>query len=390
MYSVTIVESINEIEKEKWEALATHNIYTSYGWLKTVEETYIGLIHPRYVLVWNSTELIGGAICTIFSKADNVLTLDSLFFGRLKKVANKIGISFLPTFTCCPLQGSGDHFIIKKEMEVKERERVMERLLDAVETYASDHKLSVFFHNVLCNEVSFMQLLHKRDYIRTYDRPMSYLDPEWSSLSEYKAYITRTVSRNMKKCIAREINKNRKAGVTIQELEKPEEYEERCYELFTNNYWKYNRLPFPFKKEFLKKLKENLGKEVTIYGAFKKGTLIAVNTLLARNKIASLPSIGVDHRTAVNDFTYFNMTFYRPIIDCYAKGIRRLYLGNAMYTLKMRRGCKTAGTYIFYKPYYKTTAIAVKPWFLLHSFWMLRKLDPPIRNNIDFSINDIP
>lgn len=389
MYSVTIVESINEIEKEKWEALATKNIYASYGWLKTVEETYVGPIHPRYVLVWYSTELVGGAICNIFSKADNVLTLDSLFFGRLKKVANKIGISFLPTFICCPFKGSGVHFTIKKEMEVRERERVMERLLDAVETYASDHKLSVFFRNVLCNEVSFMQLLHKRGYTKTQELPINYLDTEWSSLSEYKAYIKRTVSKNMAKCISREINKNRKSGVIIQELEKPEEYEERCYELFTKNYRKYNRLPFPFKKEFLRKLKKNLGKEVVIYAAFKKGTLMGVNILLARDRIAYLPSIGLDHRMALNDFTYFNMTFYRPIIDCFSKGIKRLYLGNAMYKLKARRGCKIAGVYIFYKPYRKITNIAVKPWFMLHSFWMLRKLTPSIWKNISFSIKDV-
>ena len=274
-------------------------------------------------------------------------------------------------------------------MEVSVRERVMERLLDAVETYASDHKLSVFFRNVLCNEVSFMQLLHKRDYTETQGYPITYLDTEWLSLPEYKAYITRTVSKNMTKCISREINKNRKSAVIIQELEKPEEYEERCYELLTNNYHKYNRLPFPFKKEFLRKLKQNLGKEVVIYAAFKKGTLMGVTFLLARDRIAYLPAVGIDHCMALNDFTYFNITFYRPIIDCFSKGIRRLYLGNAMYTLKMRRGSKLAGTYIFYKPYHKTTAIVVKPWFMLHSFWMLRKLDPHVRNNINFSINDV-
>ena len=389
MYSVTIAKSINEIEKATWDALATKDIYTSYGWLKTVEETYLGLIHPRYVLVWCSSELVGGTICEIFSKADNVLTIDSLLFGRLKKVVNKIGISFLPAFICCPFRGHGTHFIIKKELEVRERERVMEHLLDAVETYAADHKLSVFFHNVLNNEASLIQFLHKKDYTATQGYPITYLDTKWSSLSEYKAYIRRTISKNMAKCISREINKNRKAGVIIQELEKPEEYEERCHELFTNNYWKYNRLPFPFKKEFLRKLKENLGKEVTIYAAFKKGTLIGVNILLARDSIAYLPSIGIDHCMALNDFTYYNMTFYRPIIDCFSRGIRRFYLGNAMYTLKMRRGGKIAGVHVFYKPYHKTTAITVKPWFMLHSFWMLKKLDPGIRKNIRCSINDV-
>ena len=59
--------------------------------------------------------------------------------------------------------------------------------------------------------------LQKRKYFQTIDFPMTYMDITWNSFDGYKKYI-RKQSRNMKKNIVTEINRNQKAGVTIEKV----------------------------------------------------------------------------------------------------------------------------------------------------------------------------
>ena len=40
MYSINVVDSITQFAKEEWDALTNANPFSSYGWLKTIENTY--------------------------------------------------------------------------------------------------------------------------------------------------------------------------------------------------------------------------------------------------------------------------------------------------------------------------------------------------------------
>ncbi len=63
MHTVEIISSIKGLRKEEWDALIGDNIFSSYGWLKTVEETVIGDVSPKYILVKDSGRLIRVAVC---------------------------------------------------------------------------------------------------------------------------------------------------------------------------------------------------------------------------------------------------------------------------------------------------------------------------------------
>ncbi|MCD6485713.1 MAG: hypothetical protein J7K35_00070, partial [Syntrophobacterales bacterium] len=58
---VRMVNSIKEIEKKKWDELASNNVLSSYGWLKTVEETFIEEIVPIYFFITDSKGIIGAS-----------------------------------------------------------------------------------------------------------------------------------------------------------------------------------------------------------------------------------------------------------------------------------------------------------------------------------------
>jgi hypothetical protein len=116
-----------------------------------------------------------------------------------------------------------------------------------------------------------------------------------------------------------------------------------------------------------------MGADAVIFIARKGCHITGTHILLKRGEIGHQNMVGVDHDLAGNDFTYFNIVFYRPITDAIAWGIKRLWLGVAMYDLKRRRGCKLSPAYHFYKSTRPLKNRLVAPWFWLHSAWWSRK-----------------
>ncbi|MBW1743164.1 MAG: hypothetical protein JRJ47_07000, partial [Deltaproteobacteria bacterium] len=72
MYSTSIVDNISELNKQEWDTLSFENVFSSYGWLKTAEVTYLGDISPKYIVVKDGDELKAAAVCYVFGKSDLV------------------------------------------------------------------------------------------------------------------------------------------------------------------------------------------------------------------------------------------------------------------------------------------------------------------------------
>lgn len=370
MHTVEIVNSIKGLKREEWDALIGDNILASYGWLKTVEETFIGDISPKYILVQDSGRLIGASVCYVFNKTVHPdMNLDNFMFGKLMKYTSKLGISFLPALICCPMKSYGRHFLVAKEINEEKKGIIMGKLLDTIENEASVHNLSVSFNNVLDEEAELIQLLGKRGYHKMVGLPLNYLDIEWSSFEGYMKRVG-SISKNMKQNVRKEINKYMREVSIIKKLENLDGYEDRLYELININHYKHNRSRCPFKREFFRRLKENLGEDAVIYVSIKKNKVTGVSVFLKRNKIVYFSFIGVDHEMAGNDYTYFNIGYYSPIMDAISEKTTRMYNGIAMYKLKASRGGKVSNTYVFYKSFNKIKNFIVKPWFDFHSLWI--------------------
>jgi predicted N-acyltransferase len=367
------VDSIEKVEKEAWDALIDDNPFASHGWLKTVEETYIEDMSPLYILFKDSERLKGAATCYYQTKTFNIETLDDLLLGRLKKASSKLELSFLPALICCPLFCHGQHFLISKDVAPEEEEMIMRELYHAIEQMGNKKEVSIAFPNVMAHENTLITILKEKCFQRVTHMPLSYIDIKWSSFTEYIYYI-KHLWRGANKAIKNEINRNKKEGVTISPMEDPKGYEGRLYELLRKHYYRYNQKPFMFKRPFIKKLKENLGKDVILYVSLKKGTITGVGVLLKRRKIAYALMLGIDHEMSGNDFTYFNIAYYRPIMDAISERMARLYFGIGMYRPKISRGCETKNVSFYYKPYHSLKRLPVKLWFAVFSSWMKYKL----------------
>jgi predicted N-acyltransferase len=384
MCTISIVDRISELNKQEWDALSFDNVFASYGWLKTAEATYRGNISPKYIVVKHGDKLKAAAVCYVFGKADLVEDLDELLLGRTKGFASMLGISFMPAFVCWPLLSYGDHLLVGGGGDPKQNALIMRRLLDCIEEEASRHNLPVAFVNVMDRESGLIKELNRRGYNKSDHIPLSYIDIGWSSFDEYLKYLG-NLSSNSKKTVRREINRNRREGTVVERLQDCDEWEERLHQLLDMNSLKHNGRPFNFSKSFFRESQHNLGDDVIFYVSWKKGVLTGVSAVFRRNRMIHLPMIGVDHDKTGDDYTYFYLGFYKPMMDAVLDGTMRFYAGRGLYETKARRGFQTANLYIYYRASTKAMNIAIKPWLALLSEWnrlkrrRLRRTNEPVR-----------
>lgn len=370
IYRKVIFYTMEDITEAKWDGLVGDNVLFSHGWLKTIEQTLIQKVNRHYFLIYDAEGPAGAAVCYLQERgAEFVGNLDHVVFGRLRKYATKVDISCLPALVCCPLYRYGNPLITHKGLASERQDSIIKELLNTIEEKAASKGIPVAFINITEDESELVSILKKRGYESALDVPLAYLDIQWPSFREY-IFSLKNISRNVGKNISYQINKSKKEGVIIKNLEYIEGYEKRIYELLNNNSYKYNRMPFTFKEIFLKVLKENLGQNIVCYAAFKGGVLIGVSLVLKRNGAGSVIFVGVDHEASGNDFTYFNIAYYRPIEDAILAGMKRLYYGRGMYVLKIRRGCRIKRIYTYYRPVNFTQELAIKAWFMVLSLWI--------------------
>jgi predicted N-acyltransferase len=367
-----IVHTIKEIPKEEWDALTGDNVFASYGWLKTVEETLRSDVHPTYGLVSEDAGIVGAAVCYRVDCQDAVLPIDRIMLGRLSSWASRFGVTFFPAMECRPFFSYGPHFLIRRDVDPKRKSAVMEQLLQIVENESFRQERPLVFSCVLDEEPGLIDLLVRSGYLRTIQPPVNILNVGFDNFDEYLKSLDR-FSANSRKVIRREMNKNRKEGIVIEEVSDLHGLESRLHELLDANYLKYNRKKIPFKQGFLSALKANLGRDVVIYVARKNGSVIGTSIVFRRNGYGYISLVGTDKEAGGNNFTYFNIAYYKPIMDAIEAKMKQVYCGIAMYDIKRRRGCRLRNSHLFYKSNNKIRNHALSAYFKIHSAWWGRK-----------------
>jgi predicted N-acyltransferase len=374
MYWIKNYDSVHEIKKEDWDSLTKDNVFMCYNWLKTFEESTTLSVKPYYLMVFYEEELVGASVCYL-DKKNSKSSIDGLLLGRLREFRIFRRLSFQTVIMCYPRKGFGTHFLISNQADKTQFYIIQNKLMDEVENIARRNKTSICFQFVMEHEVDMIRLLKERGYYRTISFPLNYIDINFSTFQEYKSYVSRR-HPSMKKTIPREINKNRKAGVRIRKIQNINGIQQRLFHLLLMNNEKYNKKNFSFKPDFFSLAKENFGDDAIIYAAEKESEIIGVCVELRNGSESYISSIGIDHNFSKDDFTYFNIMYYEPIINAISSGVKRIFYSNALYELKSRRGCIVADTYCFYKTYKNSmgSKLKLKIWFPLHNRWMTRKL----------------
>jgi predicted N-acyltransferase len=373
MQTVDVFSKIAEVPREEWDRLITTNVFATHGWLQTVETTYIGDIHPLYVLLREDGKPIGATVGYILHKTGTVEDLDDRLLGRVKPLALRLGISFMPTMVCGTLWGCGDHLAVEPGADPKRKQSVMSKLLDVVEGEASRNGLPLNLIDVPEGDLELDTVLRRHSYSRSRHVPMTHLDLRWPSFAEYTKHLD-DISPNARKDLKWKINRNRKSGTTISVLEDVGEDAERLHEVMTMNYHKYWNLPFCFSKNFFSELRRNLGANAVLHVSRKAGFVTGVLVELRYKGTSHIPLVGIDHEMCGNDMTYFVLTYYAPIEEAISAGMTRLYFGPGHYLMKMRLGCKTTDLFIWHKGHRLITHQVARLWFAILSSWNRYKL----------------
>ena len=372
MYQVKIYNKISEIDKKFWDGLAGDNIFLCYARLKTYEEATVSPSLPYYITLSDGSNISAASVCYLDKKKENSRSIDNILLGRFKSIKWIRKPSFLPALMCGSKNGYGSHFLFSKDLPENETIYLFNQLTDIIENIAEKNNASVYFSNVMKNEKSLIQILTKRGYYKTYSLPLNYIDIKWTSFRDYKKSVSKE-HPSMKKTIPRDINKNRKAGIEIIELQNIEQHWKRLIELLKINHDKYNTNTFILKPDYFLQLKNNFGSDAVLFTAIKGAEIVGVCILIKKNNNAALTRVGIDHNISPGDLTYFNIVFYEPIKKAIDSGMEKIYCGNAFYEMKGRRGFKAADTYIYYKPDYGHFNYFIRFWFMIHRLWMKRK-----------------
>jgi predicted N-acyltransferase len=372
MLEIKIFHSITEIKKEDWDFLTEDNVYMSYEWLKTIEETTVFPSLPYYITINNQGEIICASVCYL-EPLNDARIIDRVMLGRLHKFRLLKRISFSPSIICNRQRGDGTHFIFLPGIKHELILLLQNKILDEIEKIAKDNNTSICFLNVIDEEKQLIESLIKRGYYMSMDLPSNSMDVKWSSFDEYKKHLSMKYPY-MDKSIRHQLNRNRKSGVVIEQIQNIEDCQGRLFELIMMNHLKYNSSPFWLKSNYFRQIKENFGNNATIYAAIKEGVIIGVSIVLRKGKEAFFSSIGVDHERSKNDLTFFNVGYYEPIKNAANSNVARIYFGRGLYHSKIKRGCIPKDMFIFYKPKNKLMNIPLKIWFRFHKLWMMRKL----------------
>ena len=366
MTRILIVDSIGKINENEWDRLVDSEVFMNYGWLKTLEETYIQDIHHRYFLLFENEKLVGATYGCVSKRSKTDTDVDNYLFGRFKPLSGKLKLSFLPALLCGPVFSIGDHFLFDRTAHSRKRDLIAEKLLFALENEAERLGLPLAFSHLKMTERNLVNLLQQRNY--RYTRMISeyQLDIPWTSFEGYLAFI-KCRSKNMARHIRRELKINTREKVEIRRVNDPAPYEDRFYFLVDAVYRKHSGYPFCFQRNFFTKLKENVGKDVYFYIAEKGGVVTGFSAVFKKGESACIQLVAVDQDKAKHDHTYFNLGFYRPIEDATGDGIKRLQFGLGTDQLKIKRGCSRNDLFIYYRSRIPICRLLLKPWFAIVS-----------------------
>jgi hypothetical protein len=92
-------------------------------------------------------------------------------------------------------------------------------------------------------------------------------------------------------------------------------------------------------------LAATVDEHITVFSAERDGVLIGLCVCLRDGSTVHIRSLGFDYALAANDFVYFNLVFYEPIVWGLENGVTDFCFGNGAYLAKCRRGARLEPLY---------------------------------------------
>jgi len=370
--SIRQFESIASINRSEWDQLAGGNIFDSYGWLRTIEETHAIRVRRKYYMLYQEKRPVAAVPCYFQYPDHSAITMDNLIFGRFKKVALLLRMTVLPALISGGRGGLSENFLISRKLSPDIQHRIIEKLINRMEGKARGKKSALCFCGITKKGKELNEILKMNRYLSTKEMPHTYLDIEWHTFRDYRRYLKK-IHPATEKTIRQEINRAKRAGLVVRRLENPASRQNRLHEIMDMHYFRLNGTHFPFYPHFFERLKHNLGDKASVYVAEKGEELLGVLIMLRSNDTIFFPMVGVDRARSGRERIFFNLVFNQPIRDAIETGIKRIYYGKLLYDVKIKRGCKIADNNLYIKARGPVHERALKVILRCH-FWRMNQI----------------
>lgn len=364
----SLVNTIKEISKERWDNLFGTAIAEGYGYQKTLEESHLKEFSFGYFLAKRNEDTV--AILPFFMMNFSFATLMG---GFLQRIANKLKrtLSLKILFLGSPT--TEEFYLgIDKNEDLNE---FFEEALEEIRNFSLKHKIKgISFFNLSEKNKPLREFLKKKGFIEMESLPTTLIKIKVKSLDDY----IRGLSKNTRKDLRRKLKKSEaQVKLTTLECDEIKDLLPQIYKLYLNNFIQSAVHFETLTEEFFQNIGKNMPQIAKFFLTYdqEKQKLVAFNLCLIKDRLFIDKFIGFDHEVAHKYHLYFT-TFCHNLDWCIKNGYQFYQPGATDYYPKLRLGAELIPLYIY--------AQAFNP--LLHLFFKLvakfiqpKNLDPLLK-----------
>lgn len=359
-----IITSIKSIDQDNWSKVVDNrNVYLTYGYLKALEESMNDEMDFYYSISYNQENE------PVLVSAFQVVT----FTDKRKHNPNQIiscvsrAKSKLFTFNvmvCGNVFSDGENGFIysdslSKSSAINEMITVSKQIKKL--SKSSDKKASLYlFKEFWAKENSYGKLF-KNHRFREFKIDVNMILPihkSWNNLEEY-LFSLKTKYRTRAKSVYKKSKNLEFKNFSSQNIL---ENEEKIKQLFDNVADKSNFSFGRIKPLAFAKLKEELGDDFILRGAYCNGEIVGFSTALCNNNILEANYVGIDYEHN-NTYAIYQRLLYDYIEQAISLKAKELHLGRTSELIKSAIGAVPENMNLYAKHNNSIHNLALKPIF---------------------------
>lgn len=364
------ITRIREVDPAAWDRLAGDNPLLSHGWLRVMEDEWQEPVERRYILAEEHGCLVAAAACYVDVAGGGAESVDDLLFGRLRNRSVGRVLTVQPALVCGYPWNLSSGCITAPGLGEVRHGALIESLVKAVTAEARRSGCTAVFLSVAETEAPLMKRLRSQGFRYARHEPVYVLEVEWPDFEHYRQALP---SRNIRQNIRYELNRNRREGVVISEVEDPSACDQRLHEVVDQHFRRYGWPEFPYGPGWFRAVKSSLGGDAVLTVAHRNDRLIGVAVSLRKQGTRQMLFVCIDHENAGNDFTHFNLAYYWGVADCIRAGDVRYCIGPGQHDVRRRRGYALRSSYIFCRPPSRLRRALLGLWMRVLDAWLQRR-----------------
>jgi predicted N-acyltransferase len=364
----SIVNTISETPKEKWDELFGVDIVEGYGYQKTLEESYLKEFSFGYLLVKRNEDIV--AILPFFIMNFSFVTLIG---GLLQKIANKLKLKRFLTLKVLFLGSpTTEEFYlgIDKNEDLNE---IFDKALEEIRNFSINNKIKgISFFNLSRNNKPLIEYLRKKSFIEMESLPTTRIKIKVKSLDDY----IKGLSKNTRKDLRRKLKRSEaQVKLTTVERDDIEDVLGQIYKLYLNNFTESDVRFETLTVEFFQNICKNMPNVAKFFLTYDRQKLVAFNLCLMKNRLFIDKFIGFDLEVSHKYHLYFT-TFCHNLDWCIKNGYQFYQPGTTDYYPKLRLGAELIPLYIYAKAFNPFLNLLLKS---VAKFIQPKNLDPLLK-----------